>query len=361
MDKGNYRKLNGYHVIFLISSTLMGFGGISLTYQLSPLGYSQWVFPFFMGAIANLSLWIMIRLMIKFPKDNLFTIHEILLGKWIGTGINIILIGYFLLVIPTVGRGYLVLMQTITLPDVEIAGPAVLLILLTTYICTGGIKGIARYSIISFFIVIWMAYYSRWPLSKGTYTHLLPVFNFSMEEAVAALYRGYGSMIGYELILIYFPYILEPKKAFKHASIGIWLMVAIYTLTCFTSVVYFSEWQMENLLYPLLNHIKAVELSYMERMENIWVSLVVFAILSTMAPYLWAVKKGADVIRGKRSNIHLYIGAAIAYFLIVVRLPQHRQTLLFEQVVYWIGYSLLFWPIVLLLIYKVRGKGRKSP
>ena len=112
---------------------------------------------------------------------------------------------------------------------------------------------------------------------------------------------------GFELISFYFPYIINQKKAFKHASIGLWISIAYSPFSfTFVSVMFFSEWQLKNVLYPVLDLFKEVELSFLERVDVLGITMWVFLILSTTAAYLWVAKKGLDSIRSTTKKV-IYI------------------------------------------------------
>ncbi|UZN00758.1 hypothetical protein OL548_15655 [Lysinibacillus sp. MHQ-1] len=50
-------------------------------------------------------------------------------------------------------------------------------------------------------------------MKKGEVSHLLPLFNFSGLDFFNAFKEGYLSVLGYELIMFYFPYIIDQKKS----------------------------------------------------------------------------------------------------------------------------------------------------
>ncbi len=107
---------------------------------------------------------------------------------------------------------------------------------------------------------------------------------------------------GFELISFYFPHIINQKKALKHASLGIWIGVLFTFVFTFVSVMYFSEWQLKNVLYPVLGLFKEVELSFLDRIDVLAMTMWVFLILSTTAAYLWVAKRGLDSIRSTSKN-----------------------------------------------------------
>ncbi len=358
MDNAKFKILNHYHVIFLIENVMVGVGLLSLPHDLSAVGYNLWLIPILLGLIAQVALYPMVRLGLKFPDSSLFAINEKVLGKWLGKLINFLLILYALLMITAVGETYLRLVQTIALPDRTITWQLAVLFGLAAYIVFGGIKSVARFCIMSFLFTGWMIYFLQWPMSKGEWEHLLPFATFRTSEVVETIHIAFPSMFGFELLMFYFPYIKLQKKAFRHASYGIWLTIFFYTVVCLASVVYFSPWQLEHLRYPVLNIFKAVELSWIERMENLGINLWVFLILTTLSGYLWMAYKGV----GSLFNIEKLwiIPLCLVVPFIVVHMPFNQvvQDLLYGSISSYVGYGIILYPNFIMLISWIQDKRR---
>src|SRR5690606_11983165 len=118
------------------------------------------------------------------------------------------------------------------------------------------------------------------------------------------------------LILFYYPYIIHKQRVFKQASLGIWICAILYLLTVLTSVMYFSTWQLDNVLYPVLYLFNAVKISFLERVDVLAISLWVFFILTSATAFLWAAKRGIDSIRMSEKKLHLYIVAIVTFLFI---------------------------------------------
>lgn len=358
MDVTKKKVLNSYHVIFLVQNVMIGMSLLSLNNSLSAVGYSQWWFPILFGIIANITLIPMVWLSLQYKDDDLFDIHEKLLGKWIGKFLNTFLIIYAVVLFAAVIQNYLDLIQISVLPERTISGHLILFILLTIFIVKGGIKSLARFCIMTFFLTGWLVYFLRWGILDGEISHLLPLFNFTSSEFLDAINHGYNSMIGYEFLMIFFPYIIHPQKAFKHASIGIWITISFYLSVTIVGAMYFSEWQLENLFFPILKLFQAVDLTFVERIDTFGITIWVFLILTTAGAYLWMAKKGIDSVRKKNSNYHIYAVAIFTYIIINLPFPQVMKEALYEKNFY-VSYGLILWPILLCIVHLVRRKKKE--
>ncbi|MBO0602326.1 GerAB/ArcD/ProY family transporter [Sporosarcina sp. E16_3] len=355
MDKNKFKVLNSYHVVFLVQNVIVGATVLSLPNRLSSMGYSQWWMPLIFGVIANIALIPIIWLGLKYRDDNLFVIHEKLLGKWLGKSINTVLLFYFIIVIAAVCASYFQLIQVSVLIDRPITGPLIMFLLLLIYIVSGEIKSIARFCIIAFFITIGSVYFLKWGFVAGDIRHMMPIFNFNRQEFYTATKNGLLAVGGFELISFYFPHIINQKKALKHASLGLWISVFFTFVFTFVSVMYFSEWQLKNLLYPVLGLFKEVELSFLDRIDVLAMTIWVFLILSTTATYLWVAKLGLDSIRSTSKKAHLYIIAGLVYAIVQFPFMVEFQKLLFERI-FSVMYVMLIWPAVLCIIHVLSQK-----
>ncbi|KHF40414.1 GerAB/ArcD/ProY family transporter [Halalkalibacter okhensis] len=358
MDTGNLKKLNGFHVVFLIQNTMIGIGLFSLPNSLSMVGYNQWLVPIILGALTNLNLVPIIMLCKRYPDDSLFKIIEKLLGKIIGKAINMLILLYGIIGAATVGQEYVRLVQSIVLPTFTILSFTICLFFVVICIVLGGIKSVARFCMFSFFMTGWMIAFLQWPVQAGNLLHVVPTFEVSGSAWLDALYNGSIAMFGYGLIMFYFPYIKNQDKAFLHASIGVWIAVFYYFLVSITAVTYFSPWQIDNLIYPVLNLFQAIQMPFVERIENFGTTLWVFLVLSTSATYLWVAKKGMDALFNQHKNRtwHVYVVALIATFSIIGPIPIHIQEIILHDWSTYFAYTLNLSPIFLLLIHKIKNR-----
>ena len=361
MNKEQYEKLDHYHVIFLVQNIMIGIGLLSLPNDVSVLGYNSWLVPIILGVIANVLLLPIILLCSKFPKDHFLKIVEKLWGKWIGKLIQLIFVLYGVIQVSTVSHTYLRLVQSVILPNFTILVTSILLFIPLILIVQGGILGIARFCTFAFFATIWMVFFLKWPFQTGDFLNLIPTFEVSLGDWGLGIHQGFQSYFGFGIIAFFYPNIINKRKAFLHASIGIWITVATYSVIIIASVVYFSKWQLNNLLFPILNLFQAVKLAFVERIEVLGTSLWVFLVLSTAAAYLWVAKKSLDSLISNHINRtwHLYFVAFMSWILFNGPIPYPIQLLLFADWSVYYGYILLLLPILLLITYYLKNMMKK--
>ncbi len=166
-------------LFFLTQSIMIGTGILSLPQKLSSLGYNQTFMPLLFGVIASVTLWPMIWIGSKYPDANLYRINEILLGKWLGKTINFFFILQFLVFSAGIISNYMHLIQSTALPEQTITLPVICFLLLLIYIVSGGIKSIARFCMMTFFITIGMMFFTSWAFQKGEMSTFSLYFNLT--------------------------------------------------------------------------------------------------------------------------------------------------------------------------------------
>jgi len=120
--------------------------------------------------------------------------------------------------------------------------------------------------------------------------------------------------------------------------------------------MYYSEWQLKNVEFSVLNLFKAGEFTFIERIDIIGITLWVLLILSSVTAYVWCAKRGVDtLLKKKKQNYQLYIIAFIIFIIIKMPFSREFQEKLFMASNY-MGYLLVIWPVFLILIYIIRKK-----
>ncbi|MEC1178969.1 GerAB/ArcD/ProY family transporter [Metasolibacillus meyeri] len=347
--------LTKVHVLFLVQNCLIGTGILQLPQSLSSMGYNQAFMPIFFAIIATLTLWPMVWLNSKFPNEDFFQINKILLGKVLGTFCNITFIVKFTFLCASTISSYMLLIQSTALPEQTLTFPVICFLILLIYLVKGGIFNIARFCVIAFFIGLPMLFFTQWAIEKGEFSHIFPLFNFTLPELYDATRNGYLSFLGYELILFYYPYIIHKKSAYKYATIGIWISALIMLITTVVSVMYFSEWQLKNVEFSVLNIFKAGEYSFIERIDIICMTLWILFVYSTVALYLWAANEGFKKMIWSKSSIHLYLLVFGIFLLLILPISQHTKVKFYSLIDHAV-YLMIIWPIFLLIVYFFRKK-----
>jgi hypothetical protein len=94
--------------------------------------------------------------------------------------------------------------------------------------------------------------------------------------------------LGFETLLIVYPFIQEQAKARKWAHYGVIMSTFMYLMLVLTALMYFSQGQLLSTIWPSLNMISMLEIPLMQRLEYFVLSVWMLKILANISLSLWA-------------------------------------------------------------------------
>ncbi len=104
-------------VFFLIHGAQFGAGVLGFARIIAKAaGYDGWMGVLITGIGIHILIWMMYFLL-KETNGNLIDLHRQTFGKWLGNGINIIFMAYFLIVSISVIRTYVEIIQVWMFPS----------------------------------------------------------------------------------------------------------------------------------------------------------------------------------------------------------------------------------------------------
>jgi hypothetical protein len=95
------------------------------------------------------------------------------------------------------------------------------------------------------------------------------------------------SMLGFETLLIFYPFVSNPEKSKKWAHLGVFTTSILYLFLTVVTFAYFSEGKLEKNIWATLSIWKIIELPFVERMEYIGIANWCLIILPNVCLFLW--------------------------------------------------------------------------
>ncbi|MFJ7467385.1 GerAB/ArcD/ProY family transporter [Peribacillus frigoritolerans] len=351
------KKLHSVHVIFLMINTITGVGVLTFPHDVSQVGYGALVMPLVYGIVIQILFLLYFRLLKYYPDHTLFEINTLLLGKVAGNFINFMIFIYAILVIFRVIKFYVHLVNLLAFKSNPTFWIITALLFVTfSIVSKGNIISLAQYHILSFFLSIWIILILITGFNKGDITHILPLLNFTASDLIAAFPKGYLSFIGFEFILFFYPFINNQERAYKHTSIGIWVVVFMYTFVTVASVIRFSDWELQHLQFPIVNFMQEVEFSFAVRIDNLFVNLWLLLVVGTTSTYIWIAKNALNQITGSEKNENIKVLSALGVVFILLLLPGNMEAveMIWDSVLYF-NFVLIIFPLLLLVIRRVKS------
>ncbi|WP_230161928.1 GerAB/ArcD/ProY family transporter [Peribacillus sp. Bi96] len=360
--KPNETKLiSPFLVFFLMPGMQIGVGILGFERVIAKeAGQDAWISVIISGLIINILLWMCYKILGRGPQTlDLIAIHQDLFGKWVGNGFNILFILYFILISIIIIRTYLEVIQVWMFPSVNVLMLLTIILILVYSYVVGGFRVITGFCIIGLIIGSPLFLLNYFPLKHAHFENLGPFLDHSFLEIMKACKKMTLNYLGFELILIYYPFIKRREHSQKWAQLGVVCTMLIYLVTIIVSLAYYHQEQLKDVIWATLTLWKIVDLPFIERFEYIGVSVWMFMVLPNVCLGIWAASRTAKRVFGVRQRkmlVFILLVILVSCFFLDNRNKIDRFNTLFSQIGFYIIY--LYIPLLFIwqsIVYKVRG------
>lgn len=271
---------------------------------------------------------------IRFPGENFVQYSITILGKYLGRMVGILFPLFFILVCTIVLRGLSQVVNTVFLPRTPLDVIMVSSYLVSALIGRKGIEVIARMTEVlgpMFFLSIVTLCFLVLP--SFHIARLKPQF----DEGVAPFLIGAPLMLtsfGVCIIMaMYIPLCNRPENGFLAKFSAVSLGALVVGLITALSVGVFGFKEAQYLRSPGLELAKMISFgNYLERVEMVWLLVLVGSTIVASSSLLWAFGEGLAQIAGLKTYQPLvYSGALTSFVLSKVSFPSSLdQTIFFH-------------------------------
>lgn len=307
--------------VFILSAQI-GLGVIGLPSNLAnEIGRNGWLSILCAGILSTIIAVIITALLQRYSGQSIFEINQYLFGKFPGQIINYILILYlsFLMVIGF--RYFTEFIKLFTLESTPDLFLALLIIVPTAYLSWHGLKPVARFSQIIFFILFFILVLCVLTIKRVRWTFLMPVRVPDPATLGQSIVPAILAFIGFELTIFLYPYISDKQNARK------WLVAANLGATVFIVIIFlvtvgvFGENLVKTQAAPLFNLARFYRAPYFGRVDLFFILLWFPLLEGTFRSYFFTTY---DSLRryfpGK--NQKLVYGLYTALTILLSRLPR---------------------------------------
>jgi spore germination protein (amino acid permease) len=274
---------------------------------------------------------------IRFPGENFVQYSITILGKYLGRIVGILFPLFFLLQCTLLLMGLNQLVKTVFLPKTPLEVIMVSSFLVVAYIGRKGIEVIARLAEtlgpLFFISIVTLCFL------------VLPSFHISrlkpqFDEGVAPFLVGAPLMLtsfGVCIIMgMYIPLCNRPENGFLAKFSAVSMGALLVSLVTALSVGIFGIEDAQHMYSPGLQLAKMINFSnYLERVEMVWLLILVGSVIVGSASLFWAFGVGIAQVAGLKSYQSLiYPGTLIALTLSMVSFPSSLQQTHFYHYVF---------------------------
>lgn len=303
-------------------------------------GYDAWISVFMVGLITNISIWLIYKICEAVEGDVMYA-NVYVFGKIIGNSINTLFIFYFIITCAGVLGGLIEIIRTWMFLDLSPFWFAVVYLMLGIYIVHGGFRAVAGISFLGTVIPSYLVFTFGFALNYGDFTNLLPIFDHSFGEMIKSGYHMSLSYLGFEGLLIFYPFIKKPEQSKKWVHIGLLVTTVFYTGLTIISFAYFPPALLERSIWATLEMWKIVRLPFIERFEYLGIANWTLMLIPNVAITLWAASRGAKRIYSiKQKKAVIFI--ALLCLIIVVLIPTREKVNFLLDLDSKFGFSLIY-------------------
>ncbi|MDQ0247367.1 spore germination protein [Bacillus fengqiuensis] len=348
--------------VIVITNTILGTGiltlpRVSVEKVKTP---DVWLSVIVGGLIAMMAGVIIVKLSQQFPERTFYQYSREIVGKWVGGGLSLLIICYFLAISSFQVRsmaevtGLLLLEGTpawaITMPFMWIG----------LYLIVGGINPIARLFEIIFPITVFLFLLVAFMSFKlFEIDHLRPVLGLGVIPVLKGVKTTSVALTGSEIMLLLLAFMQQPNKAVKAVLVGVSIPLIFYVITVVMVVGALSVDGVVTRTWPTIDLIRSFEMPGLifERFESMLLIVWIMQLFSTFTISYYAAALGLAQLFQK--NIHPFMYGLVPVIYIIAMIPKNVND--FFKLGDMIGNVALylFGVLPLLLLMIARWKERK--
>ncbi len=284
-------KISPFLVFYIVTSMQIGIGILGYQRLIAKhSGNDAWISILIAGFCLHILLW-MIYKIAETVNGDFVTANIYIVGNFFGKLISSVLIFYYFIYGLTVLRTYIEFIQVWMFPEIGIFWFTFAFMLLCIYIVYGGFRtvvGIAFFGIILPYCLFLVFGFN---LKFANFDQLLPIWNHTVKDILLGSYQMLLSLIGFETVLFFYPFIKEPQKSKKWAHLGLLTTSFTYIALMIVTTTYFSEAQLLKSIWPTLTMWKIVKMPFIERFEYIGIASWNLAILPNVCISIWIASR----------------------------------------------------------------------
>lgn len=309
-------QVSPYLVFFIIYNSQVGVGILGFQRIIAEkAGYDAWIGVLVAGCLVQAFIWMMYKLLGKADGD-IIDVHTNIFGNVLGKFFSFFIMFYYWLASTSVLLGYIEIIQVWMFPTMPSWIPSTLILILVYYCVSGGFRVVVGISFLSFiFPQILLIILYIFPLKVAHFSNLLPIMNHSFIDLVDSIKSSMYTLAGTEALLMYYPFIRDPKASKKFAHLGGLFTTLLYTVSSIISLTFYSEDQLKTTIWPELSLTKIIKLSYLERFEYLYISMYLIIVTALITLLLWCSSRGLKKIFNKKQKYTLLILSLISVVL----------------------------------------------
>ncbi|MEY8752993.1 GerAB/ArcD/ProY family transporter [Peribacillus frigoritolerans] len=352
-------KVSPFYVFFLVHSMQTGLGVLSFQRDLAKAtGTDGWLSILLAGLIVHILIWLIYKIF-RFVPGDIISTNNHAFGKWIGNFFSLLFILYFFVLGMTIIIGYINVIHVWMFEEVPSWAFALVFLILIYYINTGGFRTITGIAFLTVIVSYWLLFVPFYGFKYSDFTGFLPIFHHNLFEIMNGTKSISLSMLGFEMILMYYPFIKNAETSQKYAHGGVVLTTLLSLLLYFVSIVFYSQKHLTLTLWPTLTLTSIIELPFIQRFEYITVSWWTIVIIPNMVIPLWAASRGVKRLFNVQQKYPLW-GMSIIILLVNIFFYDIDSLYILNKIInpYSVCFIVIYLPLLFVFICIKKSRNR---
>ncbi len=354
------RKISPFLVFYLIHSVQVGVGVLGFQRVIAiNAGYDSWISIILAGGLTHILMFMMYRI-VQMSDGDLASAHTFAFGKWIGKIFSFIFVLYFAALVVTIIRTYIEVVQVWMFPRMNTFLFSLLFLLLVIYIVKGGIRTIAGVSFFGLILPSYLLLTFGFTFQYADFRNILPIFDHSIMDILKSMKSMSLTYLGYESILLIYPFIKEGKASQKWAQWGLFASTVVYTFIGIISFAFFSEGQLKKTVWATLSMWKILELPFVERFEYIGIANWCLIILPNACIAIWCASRIVKRITPLKQSTSL-IWLSLVCLSVLTLFPNREKIDMLNNILSQTGFyiNFVYIPFLFVLILVIKRVKKK--
>ncbi|MCT1578604.1 spore germination protein [Oceanobacillus kimchii] len=354
-------KINTFYLFFIITFIQIGVGLLGLQRILYEHARQDAWISLLIGLVyLFIIMYVMVIILRQYSNADILGIQVDIFGKWIGKFFGTIFIIHFAIALFTIVITYAQIIRVFMFPTLHPFVTGLLLVVLMITGVLGGLKVIVGVTFVFFFSSIWLLLLLIPATVHLDYTHYLPLFQASLPELLEGARATTYSYIGFEILLLIFPFLENKKTVLKTSLISAVWTTMVLLITTMIAIGFFSAEQLLRRDWSLLALFKIANITFIERFDFIVVAEWIMVLVPNMMLLMWAITFGLKRLYRIPQKATLYI-SSILILIGSIMVTDHYSIQRVINFSSQLGFWLIFvYPLVLLPIVLIKSHLRKK-
>lgn len=353
--------IRAFYLIFILNSIQTGVGIMGAPkYIFIAAGRDSWLSILIAWAYMLMIVFVMFKILNQYKNADLFGIQVDLFGIWFGKFLGTIFLIHIAASLLSILITYIEVVQIFIFPNIKIITMASILLALVVYSVLGGLRVIVGIVFIFFLLTVFYSPILIHPAMRMDMTHFMPPVQSSFKELLLGAKATAYSFLGFEILMIIYPFIQNKKNAKLPSYLGISLSVLLILVMTVITIGYFSPKQIESIDWTVLSLFKTVSFSFIERFDYVIVAEWMMVVIPNMILLMWVITYGVKRLYKVKQRTTLYV-TAILFLIISCSLNTNYAVQTVTDMVGKVGFWITFvYPLVLLPLVFIKKRWRKN-